>query len=94
MRDYHYFAIIFGLACISVCLLLYIFAWFQSPERRHAERPQRGPSGIYDLGFKCGLSVESISECATVCDKMGGSKAVCWEGVLDAKPVEVEEGPL
>ena len=38
-----------------------------------------------------GAASKSLKECEIVCDKMGGSKHSCWNGVLDAKKMTGKE---
>lgn len=73
--------LLFGVLCLMVLIGC-------APE----EQETTSPSSTYVVGYECAASGYQIDECALVCDKMGGSKAVCWSGFFDyIKGVTEEE---
>lgn len=57
-----------------------------------AEKTPPAPNSSYVAGHRCGESGAAFEQCATVCGKMGGAKASCWEGYFDAAPASKCDG--
>lgn len=65
---------------VAICASVLIGC--DAPER--PEKSVQEQTGTYAAGWKCGDSGAEIDECAVVCDRMGGSKSVCWNGYFDS----------